>query len=53
MKGDSYGRRFTDRAPISAQFLSDNHAPGEVDHAKHLRLVFDACRRGFTWLVKP
>ena len=30
----------------------DFSIPDDSDHAKHLRLVFAACRRGFTWLVR-
>jgi hypothetical protein len=52
MKGDSYGRRYTEHKPVSARFLADEHAPVLTDHDRHLRLVLAASPRGFTWLVR-
>ena len=52
MKGDTYGRRFVDFKQVGKQFLADQHAADESNHAMHLRLVLAASKRGFTWLVR-
>lgn len=48
-RGQYERRKKANLKPIRAQFLADHHIPEDSDHATHLRLVFAASPRGFTW----